>query len=161
MVPRNLPRINYLLLQIIYGCSKIKFFCSSVWKCYGFQWLGDSILLKKNLRHFTHYGSKYDPIQYQPWRGCTNGDVCHRSYVGGELFEIQNYLLTGLQTLPLPSPRKPKRNHRNQTRWKIHEEMICSRFILYVWSKYYVILPQVTSWDLNAYLTKKTGAKKY
>ncbi len=80
---------------------------------------------------------------------------------GGELFvpKIPSYRITDVASAIAPEAKTEIIGIRPGE--KIHEEMITASdsFSTYDLGKYYVILPQVTSWDLNAYLTK-TGAKK-
>jgi len=75
---------------------------------------------------------------------------------GGELFvpKIPSYRITDLAEAIGPECEHPVIGIRPGE--KIHEEMITSSdsFTTYDLGKYYVILPQVPHWDLNAYIEK-------
>ncbi len=79
---------------------------------------------------------------------------------GGELFvpKIPSYRITDLAEAIGPDCEHPVIGIRPGE--KIHEEMITSSdsFTTYDLGKYYVILPQVTNWDLDAYI-QHFGAK--
>ena len=79
---------------------------------------------------------------------------------GGELFvpKIPSYSITDLAEAIGPDCEHPVIGIRPGE--KIHEEMITSSdsFTTYDLGKYYVILPQVPKWDLNAYI-KNFGAE--
>jgi len=74
---------------------------------------------------------------------------------GGELFvpKIPSYRITDIAKAIGPDCKHPVIGIRPGE--KIHEEMITSSdsFTTYDLGKYYVILPQVTKWDLEAYKT--------
>ena len=75
---------------------------------------------------------------------------------GGELYvpKIASYRITDVAEAIGPECEHPVIGIRPGE--KIHEEMITSSdsFTTYDLGEYYVILPQVTNWDLNAYIEK-------
>jgi len=75
---------------------------------------------------------------------------------GGELFvpKIPSYRITDIAKAIGPDCEHPVIGIRPGE--KIHEEMITSSdsFTTYDLGQYYVILPQVTNWDLDAYIEK-------
>jgi len=80
---------------------------------------------------------------------------------GGELYvpKIPSYRITDVAEAIGPECEHPVIGIRPGE--KIHEEMITSSdsFTTYVLGEYYVILPQVTKWDLDSYI-KKFDARK-
>ena len=80
---------------------------------------------------------------------------------GGELYvpKIPSYRITDVAEAIGPECEHPVIGIRPGE--KIHEEMITSSdsFTTYDLGEYYVILPQVTKWDLDSYI-KKFDARK-
>ena len=80
---------------------------------------------------------------------------------GGELYvpKIPSYRITDVAEAIGPECEHPVIGIRPGE--KIHEEMITSSdsFTTYDLGEYYVILPQVTKWDLDTYI-KKFDARK-
>jgi UDP-N-acetylglucosamine 4,6-dehydratase len=80
---------------------------------------------------------------------------------GGELFvpKIPSYRITDVATAIAPDSRQEIVGIRPGE--KVHEEMITSSdsFTTYDLGKYYVILPQVTNWDLNEFISKFSARK--
>ncbi|MDA8875937.1 UDP-N-acetylglucosamine 4,6-dehydratase (inverting) [bacterium] len=80
---------------------------------------------------------------------------------GGELFvpKIPSYRITELAQAVGPECEHPVIGIRPGE--KIHEEMITSSdsFTTYDLGKYYVILPQIPNWDLEAYLKKHSATR--
>lgn len=80
---------------------------------------------------------------------------------GGEIFipKIPSYRITDVAEAICPNSEKPIVGIRPGE--KIHEEMITSSdsYVTYDLGEYYVILPQIPTWNLDEYVTSNHAAK--